>query len=65
VYGPLHDLVGGAAARDLCLTGRSVEATEALELRLVSKVVPTAELHAAAAGNADLVARAPAMSFCA
>ena len=30
VYGPLHDLVGGALARELCLTGRSVDADEAL-----------------------------------
>src|SRR5215216_1196953 len=32
VYGPLHDLVGGAVARDLCLTGRSIDAAEALRL---------------------------------
>ena len=30
VYGPLHDLVGGAVARDLCFTGRIVGADEAL-----------------------------------
>src|SRR5207248_2604977 len=24
VYGPLHDLMGGAVARDLCLTGRAL-----------------------------------------
>ena len=24
VYGPLHDLVGGAVARELCFTGRVV-----------------------------------------
>jgi enoyl-CoA hydratase len=44
VYGPLHDLVGGAAARDLCLTGRTVDADEAHELGLVSRVVTPAEL---------------------
>ena len=32
VYGPLHDLVGGSVARDLCLTGRILEAAEALTL---------------------------------
>ena len=40
VYAPLHDLVGGAVARDLCFTGRSVTADEALRLGLVSRVVP-------------------------
>ena len=39
VYGPLHDLVGGAVARDLCFTGRDVGAEEALRLGLVSSVV--------------------------
>ena len=46
VYGPLHELVGGAVARELALTGRSVGAAEALALRLVSAVVPPADLHA-------------------
>ena len=40
VYGPLHDLVGGAVARDVALTGRSIDADEALALHLVSRVVP-------------------------
>ena len=44
VYGPLHDLVGGAVARDLCFTGRRVDADEALRLGLVSRVVADAEL---------------------
>lgn len=44
VYGPLHDLVGGAVARDLCLTGREVDAAEALRLGLVTRVVARDEL---------------------
>lgn len=40
VYSPLHELVGGAIARELVLTGRSISAHEALELHLVSRVVP-------------------------
>jgi len=39
VYSPLHELVGGAIARELVLTGRTVDASEALALRLVSRVV--------------------------
>jgi enoyl-CoA hydratase len=53
VYAPLHDLVGGAVARDLCFTGRRVDAEEARRLGLVSRVVPDDEL----AGTARAVAR--------
>lgn len=59
VYGPLHDLVGGAVARDLCFSGRAVDAQEALRLHLVSTVVPVTELPAAAASFAAQIARAP------
>ncbi len=47
VYSPLHELVGGAIARDLCLTGRSLDAQEALALRLVSEVTPRDALDVA------------------
>ena len=59
VYGPLHDIVGGAVARDLCFTGRAVDASEALRLHLVSAVVPAAELLAEAGRFAAQIARAP------
>jgi enoyl-CoA hydratase len=59
VYGPLHDLVGGAVARELCLTGRRVDAREALALRLVSTVVPRADLMDEARRYAAMVAQAP------
>jgi enoyl-CoA hydratase len=39
VYSPLHELVGGAIARELVLTGRGISAHEALDLHLVSRVV--------------------------
>jgi enoyl-CoA hydratase/carnithine racemase len=59
VYSPLHDLVGGAVARDLALSGRPVMAEEALRLGLVSQVVPDADLPAVAAAYAVTVAEAP------
>ena len=59
VYGPLHDLVGGAVARDLCLTGRSVDAEEALALRLVSKVVAPEDLEHETRDTASRISRAP------
>ena len=59
VFGPLHDLVGGAVARDLCLTGRAVEAAEAKELGLVSSVVPASELPAEVSRFTDQIVRAP------
>lgn len=59
VYGPLHDIVGGAVARDLCFTGRAVDASEALRLHLVSAVVPAADLAAEAGRFAAQIARAP------
>jgi enoyl-CoA hydratase len=59
VYGPLHDLVGGAVARDLALTGRRVDAAEALTLGLVSRVVDDDELPTAARAVAAEIALAP------
>ena len=59
VYAPLHDLVGGALARELCLTGRQLTAVEALALRIVSAVVPAAELEAESRRWAAQIVRAP------
>jgi len=59
VYGPLHDLVGGAVARDLCLTGRPIDAAEALHLHLVSAVVPPGDVVVEAQRFAALISRAP------
>ena len=39
VYGPLHDLVGGAVARELTIGGRELTADEALAVHLVGEVV--------------------------
>ncbi|MBM3557284.1 MAG: enoyl-CoA hydratase/isomerase family protein [Alphaproteobacteria bacterium] len=59
VYGPLHDLVGGAVARDLCLTGRFFDAAEALALRVVTKVVAPEALQDEAFALARQIAKAP------
>lgn len=59
VYAPLRELVGGAVARDLVLTGRAVEAEEALKLNLVSRVVPPEQLLPAAIAMARGIAKAP------
>jgi enoyl-CoA hydratase len=59
VYGPLHDLVGDAVARDLCFTGRIVDAHEALAMRLASRVVPPADLMREAHEFGLQIARAP------
>src|SRR5437660_3606384 len=59
VYGPLHDLVGGSVARDLCLTGRTLDAAEARTLGFVSAVVAGDELMGQAAETAAAIARAP------
>ena len=59
VYGPLHDLVGGAIARELVLTGREIGAREALRLHLVTELTDPRELTDRALGLARQVSRAP------
>jgi enoyl-CoA hydratase len=59
VYGPLHDLVGGAVARELVLTGREVGAAEALRLHLVTEVTGPGGLTERALALAREVSRAP------
>ena len=59
VYGPLHDVVGGGVARELCLTGRVVEAPEAKTLGLVSSVVPVDGLADEVARFTAMIGRAP------
>jgi enoyl-CoA hydratase len=59
VYAPLHDLVGGAVARDLALTGRVVDADEARAIGLVTRVVTGDELLDDSVAVAREIARAP------
>jgi enoyl-CoA hydratase len=55
----LLDIVGGAHARELLLTGRSIDAAEAQRMGLVTRVVPDAVLEETAAALAAEVARHP------
>lgn len=55
----LPRLVGTSKAFELCTMGTRVKAKEALELGLVTKVVPAAELDAAVASYTDYFAKAP------
>jgi len=58
VYGPLHDLVGGGVARDLVLTGRRIDAAEALRTGVVTRVVPDADVRDASVAVATEIAAA-------
>jgi enoyl-CoA hydratase len=58
-YGLLHDLVGGALARELTLTGRTMDAAEALARGLVTRVVPPDALTAATSELAQSIAARP------
>jgi len=55
----LLDILGGAHARELLFTGRIVDATEALRMGLVTRVVPDGTLDRAAADFAAEIARNP------
>jgi enoyl-CoA hydratase len=59
VYGPLHDLVGGAIARELTIGGREVDARQALELHLVGEVVPAEVLMDAVRAAVERIVAAP------
>jgi enoyl-CoA hydratase len=59
VYSPLHDLVGGAVARELCMTGRELDAHEALALRVVNRVVEPDALPTAVDELTARIAAAP------
>jgi enoyl-CoA hydratase/carnithine racemase len=59
VFSPLADLVGSARARDLCFTGRSIDASGALSMGLVSAVVDPGELVDETTRTATMIARAP------
>jgi len=59
VYGPLHDLVGGAVARELTIAGRELGAEEAAAVHLVSEVVEPEDLREATVRMVERVCVAP------
>jgi enoyl-CoA hydratase len=58
-YGLLHDLVGGALARELALTGRVVSAEEAVARGLAVRAVPADALASEAEELAHRIASRP------
>ena len=59
LFTPLRWTVGDGIARDLCLTGRRVDAAEALRVGIVSRVVEPEELADEARATAESIAEAP------
>ena len=55
----LLDVMGGGLARDLLLTGRTIDAAEALRMGFVTRVAPDGALDGAAAELAAGIARHP------
>ena len=56
-------LAGRAAALELCLTGAPIDAARALQLGIVNKVVPAAELEAETAKLAEQLANAAPLAL--
>jgi enoyl-CoA hydratase len=63
VYGPLRDIVGGGLARELCMTGRVLDASEARAAGLVSQVVEPDDLLPRALELAERIAVAPRVNL--
>ncbi len=59
LFGPLREIVGGGVARELCFTGRRIDAQEALRIGLVNKVVAADRVVEEAVTVATTIAEAP------
>jgi enoyl-CoA hydratase len=55
LYFILKPVVGDGLARDLCFSGRRIDASEALRIGLVNKVVPVEKVFAEARAQATLI----------
>jgi len=61
--GRLHQIAGPGVVSDMVLTGRPMDAAEALALGVVSRVVPRDELDATVRDMAEKIAAAPAVTI--
>ena len=59
LFTPLQWIVGSGVARDLCLTGRRIDAGEAFRVGLVSRVTEPGRLHDEALAMARTIIEAP------
>jgi enoyl-CoA hydratase/carnithine racemase len=59
----LARLVGPARAKDLCMSGRFVDAAEAMTIGLVDKVVPAGEVYEAAVALVAQYTKGPALAL--
>jgi enoyl-CoA hydratase/carnithine racemase len=59
----LARLVGPARAKDLCMSGRFVDAAEAMTIGLVDKVVPAGEVYDAAVTLVSQYTKGPALAL--
>lgn len=59
LYALLRNVVGDGLAKDLCLTGRRIDAKEAFRISLVNKVVPHDKLMEEAKAFANQISEAP------
>ncbi|MET9994997.1 enoyl-CoA hydratase/isomerase family protein [Streptomyces mutabilis] len=59
----LTEIVGRSRAKELMMTGRRVDAGEALELGIVDEVLPAEEVHDRATGYARRLARGPRLAI--
>jgi enoyl-CoA hydratase/carnithine racemase len=59
----LARLVGPARAKDLCMSGRFVDAAEAMTIGLVDKVVPVGEVYDAAVALVSQYTKGPALAL--
>lgn len=59
LFGPLREIIGGGLARDLVLSGRKIDAQEALRIGLVSQIVEPEDLEEGTLQMARQIAEAP------